>query len=292
MDPHLLRSFVAVARRRSFSAAARELGFTQSAVSQQVAALEADLGAVLLNRRPVTPTRAGARLLDHAVPLLLRLDAARADVARLAAPPSARVVVGASPLAVTALGPALADVRREHPDLVVTVRVLGRSALIREVATAAVDVGLADGAVAPSDSLPLPDAGPLRAVGVLERPLAVLLPPRHPLAGRAGLRLADLAAAGWIDAPDTAVPLGRLRTAAGAEGYRASVRYEGTDVGGLVALVGAGHGLAVLPDPTGAALSGVTAVPVTEPRLVHRVEAVHSPTLAGVPAALAAALTG
>ncbi|NUS10965.1 MAG: LysR family transcriptional regulator, partial [Streptomyces sp.] len=83
MDPHLLRTFVAVARHGSFSAAARELGYTQSAVSQHIAALEGDLGAVLLGRRPVAPTPAGARLLEHAEPLLLRLDAARADIARL-----------------------------------------------------------------------------------------------------------------------------------------------------------------------------------------------------------------
>ncbi|WP_244894085.1 LysR family transcriptional regulator, partial [Planobispora rosea] len=59
MDPHLLRTFVTVARLGSFSAAAGELGYTQSAVSQQVAALEADLGTPLLQRRPVVPTPAG-----------------------------------------------------------------------------------------------------------------------------------------------------------------------------------------------------------------------------------------
>src|SRR5258708_27385229 len=94
MDPHLLRTFVAVARCGSFSRAASELGYTQSAVSQHISTLEGDLGAALLDRRPVAPTIAGARLLEHAEPLLLRLDAARADIARLAASPSARVTIG------------------------------------------------------------------------------------------------------------------------------------------------------------------------------------------------------
>ncbi len=80
METHLLRTFVAVARLASFSAAAAELGYTQAAVSQQVAALENDLKTQLLSRRPVGPTEAGARLLEHAGPILLRLDAARADV--------------------------------------------------------------------------------------------------------------------------------------------------------------------------------------------------------------------
>src|ERR671928_1124910 len=87
MDPRFLRTFASVTRLASFSAAARELGYTQSAVSQHIAALEQDLGAPLLNRRPVAPTPAGERLLEHAGPLLLRLDAARADVTRIAAAP-------------------------------------------------------------------------------------------------------------------------------------------------------------------------------------------------------------
>ncbi|MFC7648989.1 LysR family transcriptional regulator [Streptosporangium lutulentum] len=85
MDPHLLRTFVTVVHRGSFSAAAEDLGYTQSAVSQQIAVLEADLGLALVHRRPVTPTPAGERLLEHAGPLLLRHRAARADVLRAAA---------------------------------------------------------------------------------------------------------------------------------------------------------------------------------------------------------------
>ncbi|MEV4899554.1 LysR family transcriptional regulator, partial [Nonomuraea sp. NPDC055795] len=66
MDSRLLRTLVRVAGLGSFSAAAEELGYTQSAVSQQIAALEADLGLPLLRRRPVELTEAGARLLEHA----------------------------------------------------------------------------------------------------------------------------------------------------------------------------------------------------------------------------------
>ena len=62
MDPHLLRTFLAVTDLGSFSAAADQLGYTQSAVSQHIAALEHDLGTTLLHRRPVTPTPAGERL--------------------------------------------------------------------------------------------------------------------------------------------------------------------------------------------------------------------------------------
>ena len=71
----------------SFSAAAQRLNFTQSAVSQQIATLEADLGTPLLTRRPVALTPAGERLHRHATLILVRLAAARADVIRAVAPP-------------------------------------------------------------------------------------------------------------------------------------------------------------------------------------------------------------
>ncbi|MFJ9947412.1 LysR family transcriptional regulator [Kitasatospora sp. NPDC091207] len=293
MDPHQLRTFVTVARLGSFSAAAGELGYTQSAVSQQIAALEADLGTSLLVRRPVGPTEAGARLLEHAGPLLLRLDAARADVARLAGAPAARLLLGATPLAVDpALGRALAEVRREYPRVDLAVRVVAQEALPALVATGEVDLALIDGLAAPSDPLPLPDVGPLSTVAVDERPLAVALPAGHPLAGHRGLALADLSAARWLDAPDIAPGAARLRAATAVDGFRPAARYLGTDVRGLLALVAAGHGLVVLPDSAVAGAAGVVAVPVGEPRLVHRTELVHGSLPEGPAAMLARLLDG
>jgi DNA-binding transcriptional LysR family regulator len=284
---------MAVARSGSFSAAADELGYTQSAVSQHIAALENDLGAALLRRRPVAPTEIGIRLLEHAGPLLLRLDAARADIMRLTAAPATRVVIGVSPLALTAqLAGAVAEMRQKQPRLDVVVRVISRSEVTREVATATLDLGLVDGIAAPNDPLHLPDIGPLTVLAVAEQSLAVALPERHPLAGRSSLRLIDLADARWIDAPDTAVPLDQLRTASGVDSYRASLRYEGTDVRGLIALTAAGHGLALLPKPVIDGVPGVAAVPVSASRLVHRTEILHSKGLAGPAALLAGALTG
>src|SRR5580658_6630461 len=117
VEAQLLRTFVAVARLGSFSAAATELGYTQAAISQQIAALESDLKVSLLNRRPVSPTEAGARLLEHAEALLLRLDAARADVARVVQAPAATLAVGATPLAAvtSGLARALALLRHRMP---------------------------------------------------------------------------------------------------------------------------------------------------------------------------------
>lgn len=257
MDPHLLRTFTTVVRLGSFSAAAAELGYTQSAVSQHIAALEHDLGVPLLTRRPVAPTPPGQRLLDHAAPLLLRLDAARADVRRAAAPAPARTVVAASPLAADA---AVGEVHG-------TLHVVARAEVVAGVATGEYDVGFVDGVVAPSDPLHLPDAVGVKAAVVAENPLVVALPPGHPLARRPGLRLDDLVDARWIDAPEAAVPLEDLRAAVGATGLHVSTVYRGTDTAALRALVNAGHGLAVLPNGNG--------VPLMSPNLVHRVERLH-----------------
>ncbi|MFF5138794.1 LysR family transcriptional regulator [Streptomyces sp. NPDC013157] len=284
MDPHLLRTYVTVARLASFSEAARELGYTQSAVSQHIAALEQDLGATLLTRRPVTPTAAGDRLLEHAAPLLLRLEAARADVVRMAAAPAPGLTLAATP---TALGPA---VLAALPAAGVTVRVLSRDRIPAAVATGTADLGLLDGLAAPSDPLRLPDVAPLTTRGAGEEPVAVLLPAGHPLARRPGLRLADLADARWLDAPDAAPPLSRLRTATGGGAFRPALRYDGSDVRTLTALAAAGHGLTLLPLRAATGVPGTVAVPVTAPRLVHRVELVYAGTPAGAAADLVASL--
>ncbi|POX51874.1 LysR family transcriptional regulator [Streptomyces sp. Ru71] len=286
MDPHLLRTFVAVARLASFSEAARELGYTQSAVSQHIAALEQDLGAPLLTRRPVAPTPAGERLLEHAGPLLLRLDAARADVSRIAAAPDRGLTLAAT---ATALGPAVVAAL---PAAGVTVRVLPREEVPAAVATGTADLGLADGLAAPSDPLRLADVAPLTAYGVGEEPVCVLLPAAHPLAGRPGLALDDLADARWLDAPDAGLPLAQLRAANAGRGFRPSLRYEGTDVRALASLAAAGHGLTLLPRTAAGAVPGAVAVPVTRPRLVHRTELLYAGPPRGAAAALADALGG
>ncbi|MDX3803486.1 LysR family transcriptional regulator [Streptomyces sp. AK04-3B] len=271
MDPHLLRTFVTVARLASFSDAARELGYTQSAVSQHIAALEQDLGSPLFTRRPVAPTPAGERLLEHAAPLLLRLAAARADVVRLAAAPSHGLTLAVSP---TALGPAALAAL---PAGGVTLRVLGRDHVVAAVAEGTADLGLVDGLAAPSDPLRLPDVAPLTTRGVGEEPVSVLLPAAHPLARRSGLRLGDLVDARWLDAPEAGLPLAQLRAAAGGgHGFRAALRYDGCDVRLLIALAAAGHGLTLLPRSAAAGAPGAVAVPVVEPRVVHRVEIVHA----------------
>jgi DNA-binding transcriptional LysR family regulator len=275
MDPRFLRTFVTVARLGSFSGAARELGYTQSAVSQHIGVLEADLGAVLLTRRPVEPTEAGARLLEHAEPILLRLDAARADVAKVASGPPRSLRIGTTPLACDHAASLVA------PALTVTVRVADRVTIAREVATGGLDVGFVDGVAAVNDPLRLPELG-LTVADVWEEELAVAVPEEHPLAlraasfsssadesrrSRAEVRLEDLVDARWIDAPTVCAPLDELAAIARADGFRPALHYDGADVAGLLALVAAGHGLALLPRRVVA-----HGLRLAEPPLIHRTE--------------------
>jgi DNA-binding transcriptional LysR family regulator len=285
MEVQLLRTFVAVARLGSFSAAASELGYTQAAVSQQIAALENDLKTRLLSRRPVEPTDAGTRLLEHAEPILLRLDAARADVTRMGStPPNAALLVGVTPLAgaTPALATALATLRAAMPRLTVTVQTATRGQLATGVAKGEVDLALTDGLTAPGD--PLPEQAPVTAVGLSETKVAVILPPGHPLATRSTLRLSDLADARWIEADNLAPPLAEIRRHAVVEGFRPALRYPGQDVLTLLNLAAAGHGLILLPE-TVLHAAGITAVRVTQPRVSHRVELLHAPLPRRSPAA-------
>jgi DNA-binding transcriptional LysR family regulator len=295
VEVQLLRTFVAVARLGSFSAAASKLGYTQAAVSQQIAALENDLKTQLLTRRPVGPTEAGARLLEHAGPILLRLDAARADVTRMTSAPVATLIVGCTPLAgavppmpgaAPPLAVALAELRGRMPRLEVSVWTGTRADVAFGVARGELDIALTDGLTAPGD--PLTEIAPVTATGISQAGVAVVLPAGHPLAGRRALRLPDLADSRWIEAEQVATPLAEIRRHAGVDGFRPSFRYNGSDLLSLLRFASAGHGLTLLPEQ--ALPAGIAAVPVTTPRVAHRVELIHGTLRESSPAAELAAI--
>src|SRR5258707_3829136 len=115
LDTHRLRLLREFAERGTIAATAAALGYTPSAVSQQLAALEREAGAVLLDRtaRAAELTDAGRRLAEHAERILALIEAAEADLS--AAVPSGRVTVTAFPTAAVAFGPALVRRARAHP---------------------------------------------------------------------------------------------------------------------------------------------------------------------------------
>src|SRR4051812_47077811 len=124
MDPGRVLTFRAVAHRRSFSQAARELALSQPSVSNQVAALERQIGARLLERRPggLTLTPAGEILLEHADAIAERFELATTQLAAAAAGERARLRIGAFPTALAGFVPAaIARLRDRFPDTQVRV---------------------------------------------------------------------------------------------------------------------------------------------------------------------------
>jgi DNA-binding transcriptional LysR family regulator len=175
LDLRHLAALEAVARRRSFGAAARELGYTQSAVSQQIAHLERIVGQRLFHRpggpRRVEPTEAGELLLRHADAIVARLDAARADMAALAEGAAGTLRLGIYQSVGERLLPALLRrFRAQWPRVTVTVREeADADDLLRLVERGELDLTFAD--------LPLIE-GPFEWDEVMRDPY-VLLVSRH-----------------------------------------------------------------------------------------------------------------
>jgi DNA-binding transcriptional LysR family regulator len=174
-----LAALEAVARTGSFGRAARELGYTQSAVSQQIAQLERIVGQRLFHRpggpRQVEPTEAGLLLLGHADAIVARLDAARADMAALAAGAAGTLRVGIYQSVGARLLPALVRRFREQwPRVAVRVREESAAAdLLRLLEHGELDLSFAD--------LPLPE-GPFEWAELLQDPYVLLVSVRSELA--------------------------------------------------------------------------------------------------------------
>jgi DNA-binding transcriptional LysR family regulator len=252
-DLRRLRAFHAVARSGSFSAAARELGYTQSVVSHHVAALEREFGLTLVNRgtRPVSVTDAGSRLLRHSEAGLGHIAAGEEELRAVAGLESGTLRIGAFLTAANSFVPdALARFEAAHPDVEVRLEHLEEPEELRRLRSGDIDLAvvfrvrehLEDGRRRPDQGF---DETPLA-----DDPYRVVLPPTHPLARRRELRLADLAAERFTAPPGGGFfPYRTLldRLCADA-GFEPNVVHEVNDVTIVRAFVAAGLGVAVLPE--------------------------------------------
>jgi DNA-binding transcriptional LysR family regulator len=175
-----LAALRAVAEEGTFGAAALKLGYAQSAISQQIAALERYVGRRLFERpggsRPVTLTRAGELLLGHAESIMARLSAARIDLDSLADEDVGRALrVGAHPSVAAAILPLiLRELGAEPGEVVSELRESNdESALLEQLEAGDLDVAFT--------ALPVPD-GPLEAAPLLHDPYVLLVPKQHPYA--------------------------------------------------------------------------------------------------------------
>ena len=258
--PQHLRTLQVVCRTGSFAVAARELGYTSSAVSQQIAALERESGLVLFERpaHGVRPTAVAYRLVELSRPVLASLEELDHQVHRLATGAIGRIRLGSFPTASVRIVPAvLASVAAEHPGAEVSLVEEEPDDLVERLVDGRLDVALL------YEYGLCPRQWP---AGVVTRPLLredlLLLQPRN------GPRPAPLDRLGghrWIasrEGTDGALSLARLCAAAG---FAPAIAYRSNDYDVVRELVAATGGVAVVP-----ALGHAPDPRVAADRLPHR----------------------
>jgi DNA-binding transcriptional LysR family regulator len=197
VHPQLLRALRAVLDTGSFTAASEQLGFTQSALSKQIGALESAAGTRLFQRGPrgAEPTPAAQQLARRAATVLDQLDAAARELADIARPLGGRVSLGGFPTTATYLVPrAIALIRAGHPSVEVAFLESSTPVQIRRLRAGRLDLailaagdGLADWDLTGIETEPLPSG-----------PLHIAVSERHRLAHAGRVSVTELTDEEWI----------------------------------------------------------------------------------------------
>jgi DNA-binding transcriptional LysR family regulator len=241
-----LRVLKEVAYRGSFSAAATALSYTQSAISQQIAALEEEAGMALLERHPrgVSLTAAGQTLVGHADGILARLEAADAALAAIAGLRGGRLRMASFPTAGATLMPlAIATFRSSYPDVELTLAEGEPEEIAPRLRTGELDLALLFEFA--GETFLQEDVARRE---LLADPLFLALPQDHPLAGEQGLRLEDLADEPWIQTSRQSPCARHVVRSCHAAGFEPNVSFESDDYQTVQGLVAAGVGVALIPE--------------------------------------------
>ncbi|RSS78987.1 LysR family transcriptional regulator [Streptomyces sp. WAC06614] len=272
IDPRRLRILRAVADHRTVTAAAAALYLTPSAVSQQLAALEQETGHVLLRRsgRGVRLTAAGEILLGHAHEVFAQLERAEAELAAYAGGAAGEVTVAAFATGIAeVLAPAISRLAGDHPGLRLRVRDAEGDESLPMLLDGRADVALA----VEYRGGPGADDARLSVLPLYAEPFDAVLPVGHRLAELPEVALADLADSEWIGQypgnPCHDVTLLACELA----GFQPRFAHSSDDFRAVVALAGAGAGVALVPRSAlhGMELKEVQVRPVTGPSATRRV---------------------
>jgi DNA-binding transcriptional LysR family regulator len=254
-----LRVFREVVDRGTLTAAATALGYTQSAVSRQIAGLERDAGSPLLERHRtgVRPTAAGRLVARRAAAVLDQLEAGARELAGL---PDGRATVRLGWFATAGavlLPGALAALARSHPGIAVVSREGFTATLVRGLRAGTLDLAVL--AQAPPWHPPDAEAPPLETSVLSEGPLRVGLPAGDPLAHLEAVDLDDLRGRTWIGGAESS---GAMGVWPGLD-ERPRVVHTARDWLAKLALVAGGHGITTVPSGlVGSLPPGVVALPV------------------------------
>src|SRR3954447_11207776 len=247
LDVRRMRVLREVAQRGSFSAAADALAYTQSAVSQQIAALEREAGTRLVERsaRGVRLTDAGRARVEHADAILARLADAEAELEAIAGLRGGRLRLASFPSAGATIMPeAIARFRDRHPAVELTLELSEP-----EPALVKLRAGDADLVLDITSAFRAPRDDGIERLHLLDDPMYVALPLGHPLARKRHLKLEELADEAWIlgttgSCPDASIFLHSCQVA----GFEPRVTFNSDDYFAIQGFVAAGMGASLIPD--------------------------------------------
>jgi DNA-binding transcriptional LysR family regulator len=284
LNVNRLRVLREVANRRSFSAAADALSYTQSAVSQQIATLEAETHTTLIERRSrgLLLTPAGEVLVEHTEGIIARLEAAEAALEAIAGVRGGRLRIASFPTAGATLMPvAIATFRRRFPEVELTLAEGEPHEITPRLEAREFDLALLFEFTRPGRPV-----GPdVRRVELLEDPMYLALPGAHPLAAATSLRLADLRDQAWVQTSAASPCARHVVRSCLAAGFEPNVAFESDDYQTVQGLVGAGVGVALIPELALAHVRADIAIREISPRSPVRRVTVATPTDALTPAA-------
>jgi DNA-binding transcriptional LysR family regulator len=234
-----------VAYRGSLSAAAHALDYTQSSISQQIAALEAETGMTLLERHPrgVSLTAAGQTLVGHAEGILARLEIAETALSAIAGLRGGRLRMASFPSAGSTLMPlAIANFRDSYPDVELTLAEGEPEEIAPRLRAGELDLALL---------FEFDDEEPLLADAsrspLLEDPMYLALPREHRLAKKSRLRLEELQGEAWVQTSSASPCARHVVRCCHAAGFEPTVSFESDDYQTVQGLVAAGVGVALIP---------------------------------------------
>ena len=267
MELRQLIAFKEVAAHASFTAAATHLHLTQSAVSQQIKALEDECGVTLFDRsgRLVRLTNAGQVLLSHVERIVAQVENARVEMAEMAGGARGRCRLAALPsVAAYILPKALATFQRRYPAVEVQLMESVQSQLLEWVQQGIVDFSIV--------ALPVHDPH-LQSTPLLHDEFVLVVPQDHPLASRRIVRLAELVTERFIFYPKGAGGREQFIEACRQAGFEPQVAFESDDRETTLGLVAAGVGITFIPRIMAqhTRVDGPVTVDIIEPRLRREV---------------------
>lgn len=242
-----LRILREVASHGSFSSAAESLYLSQSAVSQQIATLEREVGMTLIDRsrEGATLTEAGRVLVSHAEAAIARLDEAERELAALAGLEGGEVRIASFPSAsATLLTSAVSDFVARYPKVRISVAEEEPEEALPRLRAGELDMAL----TFDYPDVPADEERDVERTLLLTEAMHVALPPRHPLAKRARVPMIELRDEPWLSGACPSSCGEVVKATCRAAGFEPHVAYESDDYHVLQGYVAAGLGVTLLPD--------------------------------------------